>query len=166
MAQPMMRANWNHLLERLPSRVQPNGWLGPTLFTSEVHAGNVVTLEAFRPMLRGHDYAEALAIGSVRETQSDSHAVYAAFCADPSTGRIVLVDLDPPYRTGFVNSNIEAFVDSLVAFASAWPKITSSNEAGAALIKAGLRSTLETIDPSALMSDDAFWPTSLEEYTW
>ena len=149
-----MTKSWQEALEALPPRVQSDGWLGPTLFTAEARGVGAVTLGAFSPHLRGCRHAESLVIGSVREAHGTTDDVYAAFCVDPVAGQVFLVDLDRPDRACFVNTTVEAFVASLDAFASSWPRLGD-----------GLRTTLQEIDPAAIESDDAFWPTSLVQYS-
>lgn len=152
-------------LGRLPSEIRLAGWLRPTLFTPEAHDGQLVTLAAFDATLRAHEHAESLVVGTVRETQGATHTAYAAFCADPGTGNIFLVDLDAPYRVRFVNSGLEEFVACLATFVSAWARLGDSNEAALPAAIRELRSELAAIDATAVSGVDAFWPTSLESVT-
>lgn len=154
-----------HVIERLPREIRLKGWLGPTLFTSEVCDREPVALAEFREPLTAHEHARSFVIGSVRETQGSTATAYAAFCVDPGTGNVVVVDLDPPYRTRFVNTGPETFAASLDAFAAAWPQLTASDEAAATGVLDELRSKLAAIDAAAVADPDDFWPASIEGYS-
>lgn len=151
------------VLRRLPNEIPLKGWLGPTLFTSAVHDGELVTLATYSAALREHVEAESLVIGTVRESQGSTRA-YAAFCANHSSGCIVLVDLNAPFRVRFVNSGLKELVASLIVFVSAWPALIDAEDPAVGSVRDGLRAELAKIDAAALSDLDAFWPTSLETY--
>jgi len=157
--------NWIDVANRLPADLRLSGWSGPTLFTSEVRDGRLVALGTFRDELRDHSNSLSLVIGTIRETQGPVATAYAAFCADPSTGRVVLVDLAPPNQVRFVNRGLEQFEASIAAFVSSWPRLAKADDATAASILDEIRAELTAIDAVATSDDDAFWPTSLEVYS-
>jgi hypothetical protein len=154
---------WEGVLEQVPLEVRLAGWVGPTLFTSEVREGDLATLDAFAPLPSKHNHAKSLVFGTVRETQGVIASAYSAFCIDPATGGIVLVDLDPPYRTIIVNTGLVEFVASLRAFVDAWPTIASAHERTIPGILGDLRSQLGAIDPNAMSDDEWFWPTCVSQ---
>jgi hypothetical protein len=127
-----------------------DGWLGPTLFTQEAAR---VPLATFRPGMRGHARARWLVIGTTREPDDDH--VYAAFCADPVSGRVVLVDVDAPFSTRHVNASVGAFVACVEMFVRAWPPDHVDR----------VHAELGDIDPTAMDDPDALWPTLLETTT-
>lgn len=141
------------LVAQLPPEIRLAGYAGPTLFTSEVHGGELRPLATFDVSLRRHAQAASPVIGTIRETQGAPIA-YAAFCVEPGTGYVVIVDLDPPHVVRFVNRSVEQLVATLRAVADGWPRAADDETA--------LRGELAAIDPAALADDDAFWPTCLE----
>jgi hypothetical protein len=153
------------VLGRLPSEIRLAGWQGPTLFSSEARDGQLVALATYSAPLREHAHAESLVVGTMRETQGPTPTAYAAFCVDPRTGDVVLVDLEAAYRVRFVNSGLEEFVASLAVFVSAWPRLAAAEDSAVKSVLDRLRSELAAIDAAALSDDDAFWPTSLETYS-
>jgi hypothetical protein len=157
-------ARWQAVLGRLPVEIRLAGWLGPSLFTSEVRDGRLVPLYEFDTELHEHTHARSMVIGTVREAEGFTPAAYAAFCVDPRTGIVVLVDLDAPFRVRFVNSGPEEFLASLAAFVAGWPRLARADEALASTIDQ-FRLELAGIDAAAFSDADAFWPTSLETYT-
>ncbi|HEX5060134.1 MAG TPA: SUKH-4 family immunity protein [Kofleriaceae bacterium] len=174
------------VLERLPQEVRLEGWVGPTMFTSEVRDGVVITLEELDRRFLGHEHARSLVIGTIRETEAaetdDGPSggpyrgavmsgangwAYAAFCIDPRTENIVLIDFDDVRpTTRFVNSSLALFLASLNAFLEAWPRLAGSDDDAAVAWSAGVCRELEAIDPAAMSDGDDFWPVSLETYTF
>lgn len=148
----------------MPTEVRLTGWLGPTLFSSVVRDAQLETLASFRSELREHLQAQWLVIGAQCETQTAQPTAYAAFCADSETGRVVLIDLTPPFHARFVNSGLNEFMASVAAFVSRWPQYAASDTTVAASILAEIRAELAAIDAVAMSDDDGFWPTSLETY--
>jgi hypothetical protein len=128
---------------RLPAELAIPGRLGPTSFTN-VGDAEPMTLGRFRLLFAGHPYAHALVLGTVREPGN----VYSALCTEPESGEIVLVDLEPPLRVRFVNSGLDALVACAELFVANYPDPR-------------LRDLLATIDPAALVYEDAFWVVRL-----
>jgi len=129
---------------RLPAQIRIPGRHGHTLFTNTGADAELMTLGRFRLLLQGHPYAHALVLGTVSEP-GDAHS---AFCEDPESGQLVLVDLQPPLRARFVNSGLPEFLACAELFAASWPDPR-------------LRELLEAIDPPAVAYDDAFWATAI-----
>ena len=129
---------------RLPPELQIPGHRGPTLFTNTAGDTEPMLLGRFRILFTGHPYAHAFVLGTVREPVD----AYAAFCQDPESGQLVLVDLEPPLRARFVNSGLSEFLACAELFVASWPDPR-------------LRELLEAIDPAAVAYDDAFWVTRL-----
>jgi hypothetical protein len=162
-AMPIMPASWEESLKRVPREIILPGWVGPAFFTSELAEGDVVPLAAFRALLREHAHAQSLVFGTIREAQGDINTAYAAFCIDPRTGNVVLVDLAAPHRTRFVNTALPHFLASMATFAAEWPLFDSSNaESQASELR--LREALSTIDAAAMGDGDDYWPTILEAH--
>lgn len=112
----------------LPEEVRLEGWLGPTVFSSEARGERLATLVERNQAMWAHRLAGALVIGTIRETDGEPR-VYAAYILEPGPGSVVLVDFHAPYRTRFVNSSIGQLGASLDELVKAWPKIAGADEA-------------------------------------
>jgi hypothetical protein len=131
---------------RLPSEIRISTNRGPIVFT--ISSGETeMPLGRFRLLLQGHPYAHALVLGTVREARPEGE-MYSAFCVDPESGQIVLVDLEPPLRVRFVNTRIDEFLACAELYAANWPD-------------PHLRELLAAIDAEALAYDDSFWVIAL-----
>jgi hypothetical protein len=141
----------------LPREVRLPGWLGPTVFSSEIGSGSLEKLAGFAPALERHALSGALVVGSVRETQSEPHA-YAAFCLRQPSGEVWIVDTGAPNAARFVNFGLDPFLRSLRLLVSAWPA------KGAKQFPANrnLQEELEQLDRKAFARADNYWPTWLE----
>lgn len=146
---------WRELLDRVPREIRLEGYVGPTLFTSASHGGELVTLEAFHPAARTSRHAGWRVFGTQYETQFEPRAV-VAFCLEPDEDSVACAVLHPPFRASFTNSSPLQFLDCLRAFAAAWPFEDATEPA--------LRSKLADIDPEAMGDGDHFWPEALESF--
>jgi hypothetical protein len=132
---------------------------GLTLFTPEP---GMIELAKSHPLLEVHEHARSLVIGTSRDADSANSDPYAAFCVEPNTGHLVFVDLDPPFRTRFVNTDLARFQACLDVVLAAWPRVAGLADAEVEAFSAELRSELAAIDAAAVRDDDAFWPELLE----
>jgi SUKH-4 immunity protein len=140
-------------LTEIPREVRLDAWPGPTVFSSDVVAGEAKTLAAFDARMAGHKYAAWLAIGSERETDEPmvGHA-YSVFVMDPVGGSIAVVELDEQAHTRFVNSSLDAFFACTAVLVDAWPELE------------GLSAKMANIDGDAMANVDNYWPTALDTY--
>jgi hypothetical protein len=149
-------------LERgLPTEVRLVGWVGPTLFTSELSAGGFARASDVRGDLAGHAFEGAYVLGSVRET-AGAPTAYALFVLQPGTGQLWLLDLEEPRSTRFVNTDVDAFFQSVDRFVEGWRGLGGASGEEHAERVAELRAALAAIDPPAFADDDRHWPTFFE----
>ena len=134
------------------------------MFTSEVGEGDLSTLGELRPELRDREHARSLVIGSIRETLG-TDTVYALFCVEPATARVYLVDVDPPYHARFVNSGVEALIESLQVFVSGWPSLAASDDDTVGSVLEDLRAQLTAVDAVAFVDAAAYWSEALEGHS-
>ena len=135
----------------VPIEIRLDGWLSPTLFTSELGYGRVRMLAALRRVADERDFDLAV-IGTIRETQLASSDAYSAFCIAPG-GELRVIDLGSERRDTFVNSSVTTFRASLEAFVTWWR--ADDIEA--------IRGQLSSIDPRAMADEDHYWPVWLED---
>jgi hypothetical protein len=145
----------------LPLEVRVPGWLGPTLFSSEIASDELLTASSFDPAFEEHAFAQALVIGSVREMQGPPSA-YAAFCLRPTTGELWLVDVDDSRTARFVNRTLEQFLRSIPVFLKAWTRAQAVPQGDISDIARDLHDALQAIDTDAFANQDNYWPTWLE----
>jgi hypothetical protein len=124
----------------VPRELRLAGWLGPTLFSSEISDG------------RMSEEREGYLLGSIRET-SGAPQVYARFWLQRATGVVLW---ESPRGPTVANSDVGSFTRSLNYFATGWGD--PDDESLQRLI-AELRGEIERIDPRALEDEDGFWPT-------
>lgn len=136
------------------------GWLGPTLFSSELSTGRLASAAEACPSLAGDPLATAWVVGSVRETMGRPTA-HALFCLGPD-GALWLVDAHAPFRRRYVNADLGAFLRSAALIVARWPSVVAAGEADIAGASNELRASLRAIDPTAFADDDRYWPTLIE----
>lgn len=144
----------------IPRELSLPGWLGPTLFSSELSGGQLTTVAARCGLLADDPVSTAQVVGSVRETmgQPTTHAV---FCLLP-TGALWLVDLHAPFHQRHVNADLGAFLRSAALLVTRWPSIAAADDACITATGDELRAALRAIDPTAFADDDRYWPTLIE----
>jgi hypothetical protein len=125
----------------VPGELRLAGWLGPTLFSSEVSDGRLA------------EEKDGYLLGSVRET-SGAPQVHARFWLQRGTGTVLW---ESPRGPTFANSDVGSFTWLLNYFAAEWGAGDLGDESLQRLIT-GLRREIERLDPRALKDDDGFWP--------
>ena len=147
----------------VPDELRLPGWVGPTLFTSEIRDGELRRLEDAFPS-PGGAMSTGYLLGTIRETiRGPSEQAYAAFVIEEGQGRVYLVDLDDPRSARLTNSSLEHFLRSLELFYEAWPALTSDHEPAAAAALTLLQNRMAEVDPEAWKQDDSYWATWVEE---
>lgn len=143
------------------------GWVGPTLFSSELASGNASTLAQRWPTLASHEHARSFVLGRIREQDSDLG--HAAFVLKPGVGSIFLVDLDGQVSR-FVNSDVSAFLACLEKFVAWWDDLVHKQQLhGAPAPEEGerefqvLATALEQIDSRSLADPEAYWPGWIDD---
>lgn len=144
----------------IPRVIVLPGWLGPTLFSSELSGGRLVSVAEACPSLVGDPLAIAWVVGSVRETMG-SPTAHALFCL-PADGTLWLVDVHAPFRRRYVNADLGAFLRSAELIVARWPSVVAGAETDIAAVSSELRASLRAIDPTAFANDDRSWPTLIE----
>jgi hypothetical protein len=127
----------------IPAELRLEGWVGPTLFTSELADG----------MLKRNAAGEWV-FGTIRETQGSSIAL-ADFVIREA--QVVLVD---GHTERLVNRSVATFVRSIEAFHSAFAARPVGSEAGFSVLAAS-----ERIDPEAFNTPDGYWSLWVEEFS-
>jgi hypothetical protein len=149
------------LQEGIPRDVRLPGWLGPTLFSSEIGSGQLSKAASFAPAFEDHAFSKAFIIGSVREIQGPPSA-YSVFCLQPRSGDLWLVDTGEPNMVRFVNSGLDEFLRSVRVFVDAWARAKSVPTADVPIVARHLHDELRGIDAHAFAIEDNYWPTWLE----
>jgi hypothetical protein len=135
----------------VPRELRLAGWLGPTLFSSEIGDGRVSEGE--------HGYL----IGSIRETLSAAGTgVYARFWIQRGTGTVLWESLGR-HEAKFVNSDVQSFVSLLKFLCTAWDAIGDSNADDIQRLIQQLVSEISRLDPLALKDAETYWPCWVEE---
>lgn len=125
----------------IPAELRLEGWIGPTLFTSELTDG---TLK--------RNVGGEWVLGTIRETQGMSIAL-AEFVI--RRGQVVLLD---GHAERHVNRSVVTFVGAIEAFHSAFAARPIGN-AGSVLAAS------ERIDPDGFNMPGGYWSTWVEEFS-
>ncbi len=129
----------------VPAELRLEGWVGPTLFTSELADG----------MLKRNTAGEWV-LGTIRETQGSSIGVSLADFVIRGA-QVVLVD---GQTERLVNRSVARFVSSIEEFHSAFAALLVWTEAGPSVLAASQR-----IDPEAFNRPDGYWSLWVEEFS-
>lgn len=149
------------LARGVPAEVRLPDWAGPTLFTSEIGGGRLLST----------DHADAAVprspsagweIGTVRETQGFP-AIYGAFVLRPGTGEVWLLDKERPADDRLVNTSLGSFLTAIGAFRTAWPRLVDDDLDDREDFVAAFRTLLERLDPESVADPENYWPGWLEE---
>lgn len=145
----------------VPRELRLERWAGPTLFTSELHDGDVRRLDALRSLETNED--NPLVLGTARETdgyEDEEPAAYGAFCLTDD-GRVVLVDLELGTRR-FVASGPSELFASLALFAREWPAFRKLKGEEIPAFLAWLKRSLEAVDPRIGRDRQDYWSAWLK----
>jgi hypothetical protein len=149
------------LVRGVPAEVRLPDWAGPTLFSSEIGGGRLLSTDhadAAVPRTPSAGYE----IGTVRETQGFPTA-YGAFVLRPGTGEVWLVDKERPADDRLVNTSLAAFMTAIEAFRVAWPRLVDDDLDYREDFVAAFRALLERLDAASLADPEHYWPGWLEE---
>lgn len=145
----------------VPDELRLPDWNGPTLFTSELGAGRLVSTAEPGALVARAGPDEAYVVGSVRETL-DEPTVYAVFALRRGTGEVWLLDANDPDGDRFVSSGLGPFLRSLEAFRAAFDRMVADSPDRERIV-ASFQALLEKLDPRALDDQENYWPGWLEE---
>lgn len=138
-----------------------DGWVGPTLFSSELVSGKATVVAQRWPTLASHEHARSFVLGRIREQDSDLE--HAAFVLKPAVGSIFLVDLDGRVSR-FVNTHVGAFLACMETFVAWWDALVRrqqlhgppSPEDGERELRV-LATALVEVDARSLTDAEAYW---------
>jgi hypothetical protein len=148
----------------VPDDLRLPGFLGPTLFTSEIRDGKLRPLSDYFSR-RKRLVPEGFVIGTTRETMNPvEETPYSAFTVTRN-GWVVLVDLEDFRKKWTVNSSLERYLDSLNLFFEKWCALGFGNEdAETYRTIRRLRNAMTRLDPAAWKSLENYWPQWFEEF--
>lgn len=145
----------------VPRELRLPEWPGPTLFTSELGGGRLVSTADPAAIVARTGAETGYLLGSVRDTTGDVGHVHAAFALRRGTGEVFLLEVLDPSIDRFVASDLAVFLTALDAFHTAWPLMVSGPTREA--VVASFRALLTKLDARALEDPESYWPGWLEE---
>jgi hypothetical protein len=146
----------------VPRELRLPDWAGPTLFTSEIGGGRLVSTTEAGALVSRTGKNEGYLIGSVRDTTGEVSAPYSVFCLRREVGDVVLLDIRDASHDCFVNSNLHAFLASMDALRTSWNHLMADSPEREAFV-ASFRKLLTALDARALDDEANYWPGWLEE---
>ncbi len=146
----------------VPRELSLPDWDGPTLFSSELADGRLVSTASPGALVERRGDHEGYILGAVRDRES--RAVYSVFVLRKGIGDVWLLDATRPEDDRFVNGSLDAFLASMHAFHAGFAHLVETlDEAERRRLVTSFRMLLTKLDARALEDPEHYWPGWLDE---
>lgn len=146
----------------VPRELALPDWEGPTLFSSELTSGRLISTTEPGALIERRGEHEGYVLGAVRDRETK--LAYSAFVLRKGIGDVWLLDATRPEDDRFVNGSLDAFLASMHAFHTAFPHLVDTlDESERRRLVASFRALLTKLDPRALETPEHYWPGWIEE---